>query len=94
VEVNFASVKDSVDFWITIDGCDPQPQMDSFDDIQHENWTDCESSTAVELYTIVGGGHSWPGGQGGRVGADQPTQTISASQLIWEFFVAHPKSLP
>lgn len=93
VDVNFASVKDSVDFWIASDECNPQPQIDSFDDIQHETWADCASSTEVELYTIIGGGHSWPGGQVGRARADQPTQTLSASRLIWEFFVAHPKPL-
>jgi hypothetical protein len=27
----------------------------------------------------------------GRADADQPTQAISASELIWEFFAAHPK---
>jgi polyhydroxybutyrate depolymerase len=91
VNVNFTSVTNSVEFWITIDGCNLQPRAHSFDDIQHETWTGCEGSTDVELYTIIGGGHAWPGGQGGWTGADQPTDTISASQLIWEFFDAHPK---
>jgi polyhydroxybutyrate depolymerase len=91
VDVDFASVQDSVGFWTSSDGCSPQPQTDSFDDIRHEVWTGCADSTSVELYTIVGGGHAWPGGAAGRADADQPTQTISASQLIWEFFAAHPK---
>ncbi len=29
-------------------------------------------------------GPAWPGG-------DQPTQTISAARLMWDFFAAHPK---
>ena len=91
VSVDFTSVKDSVEFWSVFNRCSSKPQMDSFDDIQHETWTGCAGSTAVELYTVIGGGHSWPGGQGGWPGADQPTQTISATQLIWEFFTAHPK---
>ena len=91
VNVDFASVQDSVGFWASFNGCNSQPQTNSFDDIQHETWTGCTSPTAVELYTIIDGGHSWPGGQGGWVGSDQPTSTISASQLIWEFFAAHPK---
>ena len=91
VNVDFASVQKSVGFWTQFDGCSPQSQTNSFDDIQHEVWTGCAGSTSVELYTILGGGHSWPGGAGGWPGSDQPTQTISASQLIWEFFAAHPK---
>ncbi len=89
VNVDFASVKDSVEFWVSANECNPQPQTDSFDDIEHETWSGCNNSATVELYTIIGGGHSWPGGQIGRVGADRPTQTISASQLIWDFFDAH-----
>ncbi len=91
VNVDFASVQDSVGFWTSFNGCNSQPQTDSFNDIQHEVWTGCAGSTSVELYRIIGGGHAWPGGQGGWAGSDQPTQTISASQLIWEFFAAHPK---
>jgi polyhydroxybutyrate depolymerase len=91
VDVEFASVQDSVGFWILSNGCNPQPQTNSFSDIQHEIWTGCTGITTIELYTIIGGGHSWPGGTSGRPDADQPTQTISASQLIWEFFAAHPK---
>lgn len=91
VDVDFASVQDSVGFWSQFDGCNPQPQTNSFDDIQHEVWTGCNGSTSVELYTIIDGGHSWPGGARGRANGDAPTQSISASQLIWEFFAAHPK---
>jgi polyhydroxybutyrate depolymerase len=91
VNVDFASVQDSVRFWTAFDGCDSQPQTISFADIRHETWTGCTGSSSVELYTVNGGGHAWPGGQGGWVDSDQPTMTISASQLIWEFFAAHPK---
>jgi polyhydroxybutyrate depolymerase len=91
VDVDFASVPASVGFWTTLDGCKPQPQTDSFNDIQHETWTGCVGSTSVELYTISGGGHAWPGGTSGWPGSDQPTPTISASELIWDFFAAHPK---
>jgi polyhydroxybutyrate depolymerase len=68
VNVDFASVQDSVGFWVSFDGCNSQPQTNSFDDIRHEVWTGCTSSTSVELYTIIGGGHSWPGGSGWRGG--------------------------
>jgi polyhydroxybutyrate depolymerase len=91
VVVDFASVKNSINFWIAANECNLQPQTNSFDDIKHEVWAGCAASSSVELYTIIGGGHAWPGGSGGWPGTDQPTQSISASQLIWEFFAAHPR---
>ncbi len=89
--VDFNSVQDSIEFWASANTCSSEADLESFSDIQHEMYSDCAASTAVELYTIIDGGHSWPGGQGGWIGSDQPTQTISASELIWEFFDAHPK---
>jgi polyhydroxybutyrate depolymerase len=91
VNVDFASVQDSTRFWISTNGCNSRPQTNLFADIQHDVWSGCLNSTAVELYTIIGGGHSWPGGSEGWPGSDQPTQTISASKLMWSFFAAHPK---
>jgi polyhydroxybutyrate depolymerase len=91
VDVDFASVPASVGFWTTFDGCTPQPQINSFNDIRREVWSGCAGSTSVELYTVIDGGHAWPGGSGGWPGSDQPTQSISASQLIWDFFDAHPR---
>ena len=92
VHVDFASVRASISFWTAFDGCAAQPQSRSFRDIRHETWTGCAGGTSVELYTIVGGGHAWPGGAGGPAGSDDPTATISASQLVWTFFASHPLS--
>jgi len=91
VDVNFTSVRDSVGFWSSFNSCNSQPETKISSDIQHETWGGCANSTAVELYTIIDGGHAWPGESAGWPGSDEPTQTISASQLIWEFFAAHPK---
>lgn len=91
VGADFASVQDSIGFWVSADQCNSQPQTNTFDDIQHQVWTGCTAKAAVELYTIIDGGHAWPGGESGWPGADQPTQTISASALSWDFFTAHPK---
>jgi len=89
--VDFTSVKDSINFWVSINECNSQSLTESSDEIQHEAWGGCAGSTSVELYTIIGGGHTWPGGLKGRLRADSPTQTISASELIWDFFAAHSK---
>ena len=91
-DVSFVSVKDTIDAWIKFDQCPTTPQTNIFADIQHDTYSDCANGTAVELYTILGGGHAWPGGNGPAwPGGDQPTHTISATSLMWEFFAAHPK---
>ena len=92
VDIPFASVKDSIDFWLNFNQCPASPQTESFDDVQHDTYSNCAQGTEVQLYTIIGGKHAWPGSDGpGWAGGDQPTQSISATKLIWEFFVAHPK---
>jgi polyhydroxybutyrate depolymerase len=91
-QVMFASVKDSIDFWLAADSCPTTPQTKSFADIQHDTYANCAQGIAVELYTIIGGQHAWPGSAGPAwPGGDEPTQTISATQLMWDFFIAHPK---
>lgn len=91
VNVDFVSAQDSVEFWVSFNGCESRPLTDLEDTIQHDTWMGCDNTSAVELYTIIGGGHAWPGGGSGWPGSDQPTDVISASELIWEFFAAHPK---
>ena len=91
VDVDFASVPDSIAFWTTFNACDTQPQTNTVKDAQHDTYAGCTDGAGVELYTVFDGGHAWPGGKEGRAGADQPVATILASQLIWEFFVAHPQ---
>lgn len=91
--MQFVSVKDSIKFWLNFNQCLVSAQTESFDDIQHDTYTNCANgTTTVELYTIIGGGHAWPGSNGpAGPGGDLPTQSISATKIIWEFFVAHPK---
>jgi polyhydroxybutyrate depolymerase len=90
--VTFVSVQDSIQFWVKQDQCSPVPKTKTYDDIQQDTYPNCSNGSAVELYTIVGGLHAWPGAnRPGWIGGDQPTQSISATQLIWEFFQEHPK---
>jgi polyhydroxybutyrate depolymerase len=94
VHVDFASVADSVGFWVSADGCPPGVATASAGAVRHDSWTGCSDETAVELYTADGGGHAWPGGRAGWPGSDEPAATLSASELIWEFFAAHPRFGP
>lgn len=54
-------------------------------DVQLSSYTGCGKAT--ELYTLVGGGHTWPGAQPVAEKVLGPTNTsVSATQLILDFF--------
>ena len=92
VDIPFTSVKDTISFWLNKDQCAQTPETKSYLNISHDTYNNCNAGTAVELYTIIGGKHAWPGSNGpAGPGGDEPVHSISATQLIWEFFVAHPK---
>lgn len=88
------SVEYALNFWVQNNKCSSDADSEEFDDIIHKTYSGCNSGTDVELYTIVDGGHSWPGGKYGLLygNVDSPTQTINATDLIWEFFKEHPKN--
>jgi polyhydroxybutyrate depolymerase len=50
----------------------------------------------VELITIAGAGHQWPGAVPDPLAQrllhlDPPSAALNATQVIWEFFAAHPQ---
>jgi len=86
----FVSVKDAIGFWAQKNACPaPLPRKES-GTIQHDVYAPCAQNSAVELYSIVGGEHAWPGGEAVDPRIGKPTMEISASPLMWEFFAAHP----
>lgn len=44
----------------------------------------------VVLVTIEGGGHTWPGRRPPVWFIGRSTRTVSANELMWEFFTRHP----
>jgi polyhydroxybutyrate depolymerase len=93
--VSYASAEDSLAFWRDFDECPASAAVQESGEIVHSAYGPCRDGTAVELITIAGGGHAWPGGPGPAwPGGDQPTRDLDATRLIWEFFAAHPRSLP
>jgi polyhydroxybutyrate depolymerase len=86
------AVAESIGFWVAQDGCSATPQTEITHDgnITHDVYT-CPGGIAVELYSIGDGDHSWPGSEAGRLGRTHPNQDISATDLILDFFAAHPK---
>ena len=92
------SAERSVGFWATAAGCTGPTSSDDAVDrvrdgtrVRHAAFAGCREGRGVELYTIEGGGHTWPGGPtaGARVG--RVSREIDATDLIWEFFARHAR---
>ncbi len=72
--------------------CGPNP-IDSMvaNDVRRREYTECAEEAPVVLYTIVGGGHTWPGG--GPLPewfAGTTSNSVDASSEMWAFFREHP----
>lgn len=90
---SFTAVLDTMDVWADLNGCDfdPVEAATGNDLLIHSVFENCAAGGAVELYTIVGGGHVWPAGRRLQTEFDEPARDIRANDLIWDFFAANPK---
>lgn len=86
----FVPVETAIQFWVDFNGCPLQPQRSESGSIRNELYSPCGSGSAVELYTIAGGKHAWPGGEAVNQVMGEPNMEISATVLMWEFFLSHP----
>jgi polyhydroxybutyrate depolymerase len=66
-------------------------RIDDPDAYYWRSWTGCSENAELQLYVSYDGGHSWPGGHGTVVG-DPPSQAVSADDLMWAFFLEHPRT--
>lgn len=94
--LEYLSVGETTQFWVNKNGCTPDPEKRQLPNTQDDDtvieqnvYADCTESNRVMLITILGGGHTWPGGNqavqlwglNGKI-----SQDIDASQMIWSFF--------
>lgn len=88
------TVPEAAQGWATLQRCSTGPTRTQVSpSVVLDTWTGCIDDVEVRLYTVNGGGHSWPGGV--DVAAAMPslaaivgvtTQEIDAGELIWERF--------
>ncbi len=90
---SWMSTNESISFWVEHNGCNPIPEQNisQSGNIIIDTYGQGLNNTEVKLVTIVDGTHSWPGGKKGWLGGPEPTQEISATDMIWDFFKDHPK---
>jgi len=78
--------------WAQRNRCAPEP-IDSAvaPDVTRRAYTHCADEADVVLYTLQGGGHTWPGGgplPEWYVGVTN--RSIDATGTMWDFFREHP----
>ncbi|MCA1826515.1 MAG: PHB depolymerase family esterase [Myxococcales bacterium] len=78
--------------WARRNRCAPNASDSAVaEDVTRRAYRGCAGDADVVLYTVQGGGHTWPGGTPmpewfvGRT-----SDSIDASSLMWEFFRQHP----
>jgi polyhydroxybutyrate depolymerase len=95
------SVDESVGFWVKRNNCIPDPVVTEMPDVDPDDGTrvtkkeymDGTDGTEVILYSVDGGGHTWPGGfqylPAWIIG--KTCRDINASEVIWSFFKRHTR---
>lgn len=92
VNAGLPGTLENMDGWAANASCEPEPEVAEIgDDVTHHVWAGCEEGTGVELYTIIGGGHTWPGAELVIGPPEQTTDTIDATELALDWFEAHPR---
>lgn len=89
----FPAVEDWAAEWAKRNSCTMGP-VEGFkkDDVIERVWSACAGNADVQFYRIEEGGHTWPGSELdlSSTALGKTTRTINASELMWEFFKAHP----
>jgi len=85
---NFAGAVAVMDKWAATNGCTGTPETTQITPhVKRVTYRDCKAST---VQYITDAGHTWPGTRV-REGDNSTPADLAASELIWDFFKAHPK---
>jgi polyhydroxybutyrate depolymerase len=88
----FPDIPQWTEAWARKNRCAPNPVDSAVAiDVTRRAFTNCTNDAAVVLYTVQGGGHTWPGGTPfPEWFAGRTSNSIDASSLMWAFFREHP----
>lgn len=87
----FPAARDWVASWAQRNSCAAGPVESTIaPDVVRTEFARCGDGAAVVLYTLLGGGHSWPGGKPLPEFWVGPTSTnVDATREMWAFFRDH-----
>ncbi|HZC47254.1 MAG TPA: PHB depolymerase family esterase [Candidatus Acidoferrum sp.] len=87
-------VEDSLTEWERMLGCGPQVETTRGNGVREIVYDQCAKGGEVEYYNVKGLGHVWPGGKNQlpEKWVGQPSDKLNATDVIWEFFKAHPRT--
>ncbi|KAB2350998.1 alpha/beta hydrolase family esterase [Actinomadura rudentiformis] len=74
------------DQWARTFGCTGTARDAPANEIKRVSHTGCQNGVRVDLYTITGGGHTWPGAL--PIGIGRTTDQIDATKVILDTFSA------
>jgi len=88
----FPNIPGFMAHWARRNHCQGTPtETAAASDVVRREYAGCAAGAAVVLYTVRGGGHQWPGGTPLPVWlAGAASQSIDATRLMWNFYLAHP----
>ncbi len=84
------AIDDVIDFWVAQNNCEETPETGTLEDIDPDDgstveyyfYETAETGTKVQLYKVIGGGHTWPSAP---FVIGSTNKDLNASQAIWEF---------
>jgi len=82
----------NLEAWARLDGCRPRPVVTGpATTITRRSWSGCAAESSVVLYSVTGGGHTWPGSPVvlSAAALGTTTEAIDATHLMLDFFSAH-----
>jgi polyhydroxybutyrate depolymerase len=85
-----APIDSVMQVWSSFGNC-MTDTMEVRSEYDYYHWINCADSCEVSFYITNDGGHSWPGGTQPRKKADAPSNALNANQIMWAFFLQHPK---
>ncbi len=88
--LGFPSVLQTLSGWAGRSGCTVTPRETSKKgEVTCVTYDGCKSGAEINLCTVTGGGHTWPGGVPVPT-LGHTTSDIVATDAMWDFFVKHP----
>ncbi len=94
------TIEATVQLFTQHDGCGPpvESELDPVDEdddsrVRRTRHAGCQDDSEVVLYTVEGGGHTWPGGWQylPETLVGKTSRQIDTSELAWNFFARHAR---